>query len=191
MGSWSTAGSEIRLKKTLIIGFGNVHRRDDGVGFVVVNSVREQLGQPPLNADDDGLDDLGREIDTILLHQLVPDMAEMIAGYNLVIFIDAHVGTIPEPIREEHLLASYDSTIVPHQLHPRTIMALAHQLYGGQSRGVLLSIRGRDFDFGEGLSVETAALVPAAVTRVLALAKEKHPSSKPEIRKWSDGVMGR
>ncbi|MCL0075463.1 hydrogenase maturation protease [Dehalococcoidia bacterium] len=163
------------MKKTLVIGFGNVHRRDDGVGFVVINSVRERLGRPPLDAEDDGFDDLGHEIDTLLLHQLVPDMAEMIAGYDLVIFVDAHVGTIPDPIREEKLIAGYDSTIVPHQLHPGMVLALAHQLYGGRARGVLLSIRGHDFDFGEGLSTQTAALVPAAVTRVLALAGEKQP----------------
>ncbi|MCL0078267.1 hydrogenase maturation protease [Dehalococcoidia bacterium] len=159
------------MKKTLVIGFGNVHRRDDGVGFVVINSVRERLGRPPLDAEDDGFDDLGHEIDTILLHQLVPDMAEMIAGYDLVIFVDAHVGIIPELLREEEVIARCETTIVPHQLHPRTVLALAHQLYGGQSRGVLLSIRGHDFDFGEGLSTQTAALVPSAVNRVLALAR--------------------
>jgi hydrogenase maturation protease len=156
----------------LIIGFGNVHRRDDGVGLVVINSVRERLGRPLLEAEDDGFDYLGGEIDTLHLHQLVPDMAEMIAEYDLVIFIDAHVENIPDPIREENLIAGYDSTIVPHQLHPRTVLALAHQLYGGQTRGVLLSIRGYDFDFGEELSAQTAALLPAAVTRVLALTGE-------------------
>ncbi|MCL0081779.1 hydrogenase maturation protease [Dehalococcoidia bacterium] len=159
------------MKKTLVIGFGNVHRRDDGVGFMVINSVRERLGRPPLDAEDDGFDDLGHEIDTILLHQLVPNMAEMIAGYDLVIFVDAHVGIIPELLREEEVIARCKTTIVPHQLHPGMVLALAHQLYGGQSRGVLLSIRGYDFDFGEGLSPQTAALVPSAVNRVLALAR--------------------
>lgn len=158
------------MKRTLVIGFGNVHRRDDGAGFVVINSVRERLDRPPLDAEDDGFDDLGHGIDTILLHQLVPDLAETVAPYDLVIFVDAHAGTIPELIREEELIATYESTIVPHQLHPCTILALAHQLFCSHARGVLLSIRGTDFDFGEGLSVQTAALVPAAVTRVLALA---------------------
>ncbi|MCL0097846.1 hypothetical protein M1O19_04930 [Dehalococcoidia bacterium] len=139
----------------------------------MINSVRERLGRPPLDAEDDGFDDLGHEIDTILLHQLVPDMAEMIAGYDLVIFVDAHVGIIPELLREEEVIARCETTIVPHQLHPRTVLALAHQLYGGRARGVLLSIRGHDFDFGEGLSTQTAALVPAAVNRVLALAGAK------------------
>jgi len=160
------------VKKTLVIGFGNIYRRDDGVGFVVVNALREKLGRPPLDVEDDGYDDLGHEIDTLLLHQLVPDLAEMVAAYDLVIFVDAHAGIIPDLIHEEEVIASYQSAIVPHQLHPGTVLTLAHELYDSQPRGVLLSIRGYDFDFGEELSAQTAALVPEAVTRVLALAAD-------------------
>jgi hydrogenase maturation protease len=163
----------------LVIGFGNVHRRDDGVGFVVLNSVRERLGRHSLDVENDGFNDLGHEIDTLLLHQLMPELAETIAPYALVIFLDAHMRTIPDLIREEELVANYNSTIVPHQLHPRTVLALAHELYGSKSRGVLLSIRGYDFDFGEELSAQTAALVPSAVSRVLALASETAPSYPP------------
>jgi len=149
------------VKKTLVIGFGNIYRRDDGVGFVVVNALREKLGRPPLDAEDDGYDDLGHEIDTLLLHQLVPDLAEVVAA-----------GIIPDLIHEEEVIASYQSAIVPHQLHPGTVLTLAHELYDSQPRGVLLSIRGYDFDFGEELSAQTAELVPAAVARVLALAAD-------------------
>ena len=158
--------------RTLIIGFGNIYRRDDGVGFVVINALREQLGRPPLDVEDDGFDDRGHAIDTLLLHQLVPDLADVVATYDLVIFVDAHVGLIPNLIREEEVLACYESAIVPHQLHPSTVLALAHELYEGQPRGVLLSIRGYDFDFGEGLSAQTAAHVPEAVARLLALATD-------------------
>jgi len=49
------------------------------------------------------------------------------------------------------------------------VLALAHQMYGRAPKTVLLSIRGHDFDFGEGLSPETAALVEPAVVRILAL----------------------
>ncbi|MCL0050279.1 hydrogenase maturation protease [Dehalococcoidia bacterium] len=159
------------MKKTLVIGFGNVHRRDDGAGLAVLNALRKEVGRPPLDAEDDGFDDLDHEIDTLFLHQLVPDLAEMIAGYDLVIFVDAHVGIIPELLHEEEVIARCKTTTIPHQLHPGMVLALAHQLYGGHARGVLLSIRGYDFDFGEGLSPQTAALVPSAVNRVLALAR--------------------
>jgi hydrogenase maturation protease len=159
------------VKRTLVIGFGNVYRRDDGVGFAVLNGVRKQLGKLPLDIDEDGFDDLGHELDTLLLHQLVPELADCIAPYDLVIFVDAHVGTIPELIREEELEACLKSATVSHQLHPCTLLAMAQELYGRRPRGVLLSIRGYDFEFGEGLSRPTAALVPQAVERVLALVQ--------------------
>jgi hypothetical protein len=47
---------------------------------------------------------------------------------------------------------------------------LVQELHDRAPHGVLLSIRGYDFEFGEGLSDETAALVPSAAKRVLCLA---------------------
>jgi hydrogenase maturation protease len=159
------------LNKTLVAGFGNLYRRDDGVGRVVVNRVRERLGRPPLDPMDDGFEDLGHAVDTVVLHQLVPELAMTVADYDLVIFVDAHVGNLPEALREEHLEVSYRTPFVSHQVHPSSVLALAQQMEGRAPRAVLLSLRGHDFDFGEGLSEETAALVPAAVDRVLELAR--------------------
>ena len=40
------------LTRTLVLGFGNVYRRDDGVAFVVLNALRQRLGLPVLAVDD-------------------------------------------------------------------------------------------------------------------------------------------
>jgi hydrogenase maturation protease len=152
-----------------VIGFGNVYRRDDGAGFALLNAVRERLGRPPLGLDDDGYDDRGHQVDTLLLHQLVPELAEEVVPYDLVVFVDAHVGQIPELIHEEELEVCFKSATVSHTLHPCSVLALTQELHGHSPRGVLLSIRGYDFEFGEGLSERTAALVPQAADRVLAL----------------------
>ena len=154
---------------TLIIGFGNVYRRDDGVAFVVLNALREHLGRPPLTIDDDGFDDVGHGIDTLLLHQLVPELVDIIAPYDLILFLDAHMASIAEPIRSEELVACYKNATVSHQLHPCTLLALAAELHDRHPRGVLVSILGHDFDFGEGLSEKTVALVPEALDHILAL----------------------
>lgn len=161
------------MSRTLVIGFGNVYRRDDGVGFVILNALRERLGRPLLDTEDDGFDDLGHEVDTLLLHQLVPELADDIAAYDLVVFVDAHVGVIPELIREEELEACYKPATVSHQLHPCTLLVMAGELHGHHPRGVLVSIRGYDFEFGEGLSDRTAEMVPQATERILALARQK------------------
>jgi hydrogenase maturation protease len=157
------------LGRSLVIGFGNVYRRDDGVAFVALNALRARLGRPPLEIDDDGFDDLGHEVDTVLLHQLVPELTDLAAGYGLVVFVDAHVGAIDAPVYEQELEACYKAATVSHQLHPCSLLALVEELHGRAPRGVLISVLGHDFEFGEGLSEETAALVPGAVARILSL----------------------
>lgn len=168
-----------KIERTLIAGFGNLYRRDDGVGRAVVNALRERMGREPLDPMDDGFETLGHAIDTVVLHQLVPELADTVAPYDLVIFIDAHVGTIPETVREEHLEVNFRTPFVSHQFHPSTVLALARQMHGHAPRAILISIRGYDFDFGEGLSPETAELVPGVVDRILELAGEGIVGSSP------------
>lgn len=164
------------MNRTLVIGFGNIYRRDDGAGFAALNAVRARLGRPLLGTEDDGFDDRGHAIDTVLLHQLVPELAEDVVPYDLVIFVDAHVGQVPELIYEEELEVCYKSATVSHTLHPCSVLALTQELHDRCPRGVLLSIRGYDFEFGEGLSAGTAALIPEAVARILALAYNALPA---------------
>jgi hydrogenase maturation protease len=162
---------EIYVKHILVCGFGNLYRRDDGAGRAVVNEVRKQLGHAPLAPLDDGFDDLGRTIDTVMLHQLVPEMAEIIADYDLVIFVDAHVADLFQLLHEEYVAPAHCSaTFVPHQTHPATMLQLAEKMYGHAPQAMMLSLRGHDFDFGEGLSPETLSLVPLAVNRIMALS---------------------
>jgi hydrogenase maturation protease len=164
------APSDKTWTHTLVAGFGNLYRRDDGVARVVVNALRERMGRPPLDPMDDGFADLGHPIDTVVLHQLVPELSEELKDYELVVFVDAHVDTIPEPLHEERLEVTYRTPFVYHQTHPSTVLALTHQIHGRAPEAILISLLGHDFDFGEGLSEETAALVEPAVNRILELA---------------------
>lgn len=153
--------------RALIIAYGNPSRRDDGVGFHVLNALRKQLGRAPLSLEEDGTDELGGRIDTICLHQLAPELAELVAEYDVVVFIDAHVpNAYPELIREE--LVGNECSIGPvtHHMKPEMIMAVVRALYGKAPKAWLISVRGHDFDFGMELSPQTAALVEEAAERV-------------------------
>ncbi|MHB1296109.1 MAG: hydrogenase maturation protease [Anaerolineae bacterium] len=161
------------MNHTLVIGYGNVYRRDDGVGFAVVNALHERLYGRTLDPERDPLERIGEgPIDLLVLHQLVPDLAETLAEYDLVVFVDAHVESLPEPLMEQEIVSRYKPGLVTHQLHPSSLLALTHDLYHRTPRGIILSVRGTDFDFGTGLSDEAAAQVPAVVARILALAEE-------------------
>jgi hydrogenase maturation protease len=167
------------VKHILVCGFGNLYRRDDGVGRAIVNGVRERLGRAPLNPLDDGFNELGRSVDTVVLHQLVPELAELVADYDLVIFVDAHVADLSQLLCEERVTPAYRSaSFVSHQTHPATVLELAEKMYGRAPQAVMLSLPGYDFDFGEDLSAETRALVPSAVNHIIELSANNRSGDK-------------
>jgi hydrogenase maturation protease len=152
--------------RTLVIGYGNVDRADDGVAYHVVNALRQRLGQKPLADDDSGLQELGAQTDSILLAQLVPELIDTLADYDQIIFVDAHVREdVPElfcaPVSSEYVTSPFT-----HHITPGMLLALLHALHQRGPVGYLVSIRGRDFDFGRNLSPAVEQLVPVAVERI-------------------------
>lgn len=138
---------------TLIVGFGNLYRRDDGVARHILNALLEQAGRAALDALDDGFDALGHPVDVVCLHQLVPELVETLKDYARVVFVDAHVpADNTPPIYAAPLAVEHRTPFVYHQTHPSTLLALTASLYGNAPEGYLVSVQGHDFDFGEGLS---------------------------------------
>ncbi|MGI6374562.1 MAG: hydrogenase maturation protease [Anaerolineae bacterium] len=157
--------------RTIVVAVGNAYRRDDGVGRHIVNAVLRCLGRDELGPFDDGYDDLGHAIDCVVLHQMVPELAETVVDYDRAVFVDAHVPGLGAGMRAEALKPEFETThLVSHQFKPSSILALAQQLYGRAPEGLLLSLPGLDFDFGEELSPEVAAMVPGVVERILSWA---------------------
>ncbi len=153
--------------RTLIIGFGNPSRRDDGVALAVVNDLRGRLGLAALEEGDDGYEDLGRELDTLFLQQLNPELAETLAGYDRVVFVDAHVAgggavSSDEMIRRSEIEPADDPGLVSHHFKPARLLALSQTLYGRAPAAELLSVAGFDFDFGAELSPDSAAAAERA-----------------------------
>ena len=163
-------------RRTLVIGYGNPYCRDDGVGFYIVNALRKRLGFPELEADEDGLDGLGRAVDTILLHQLVPEIAPLLPSYQTVLFVDAHTGAVPDEIRFIPVAEEYGFHAVTHHLSPGMLLAFARRQRGLVPEGYLLSVQGDDFDFGLGLSQPCRRRADDAVERIVSLL----PSSLAE-----------
>ena len=142
--------------RTLVIGYGNPSRRDDGVALVIINGLRQRLGLRRLEDNDDGFNELGHDVDTLFLQQLMPELAETIAPYDRVVFLDAHVGIYPRMIRRVDIEPSTDRAIVSHHVKPAGLVEIARRLFGHAPRAELISVRGFDFDFGEELTEETA-----------------------------------
>jgi hydrogenase maturation protease len=153
----------------LVIGYGNLERQDDGVGFYVVNRLRRHLGQKPLARDDDGLSRLGRRTDSIFTRQLVPELIETVVQYDRVIFVDAH-----EPPDMPHIVCTriypdVAATLFSHHMHPQMLLGFLKALYDREPVSHLVSIQGSRFEFERGLSVKTAALVAPVTEMILAM----------------------
>ena len=154
--------------RVLVIGYGNPSRQDDGVGLTVVNGLRVRGGQAPLDEGDDGFGDLGRQLDTLFLQQLSPELAETLIDYEHLVLVDAHFGIYPDLVHHADLEPQDEAAIVSHHFKPGTLLALARQLYGRAPTGELISVRGYAFDFTSELSPETARGVDMVISELWA-----------------------
>jgi len=153
--------------RTLIVGYGNPYRTDDGVGYHVLREIARRLGRSPLGPDDDGLDELGGAVDLVCLRQLLPELAEKLGSYDLVILVDAHTGVYDEALRCVVLEPNYAPSAFTHHMKPEALLGLATAFSETVPRSRLFSVRGYDFDFGEELSEQTKRLADQATQRIM------------------------
>ena len=143
------------LHSTWIVGYGNPHRRDDGIGPYIV----EQLSG-----------DLGRERDIALrsLHQLDSVLAEEVQGAEVLILVDATVESVDRGVRWTRVEPKQGhSACDTHHLSPSTLLGLMEALYGRRPTTWLVSVQGGDFGFGEGLSLEAQEKAERASSEIL------------------------
>ena len=152
--------------KTLVIGYGNADRQDDGVGWHILRNLAEKLGcEVP---DDPGvpIEVEGETIDLIFLLQIIPELAETISHYQRVCFVDAHTGDIPEAISWTELQPEYERSPLTHHMSPKTVLSISAIIYGSAPEAILVSVRGFSFQFNRELSTKTAALAQETAEKI-------------------------
>jgi len=151
------------------LGYGNVDRGDDGLGYHVVNAIAHRFGQPDVEPYSDLPSVLADAVDVMFQRQLTPEMADLLGEYDQVVFIDAHTGAYQEELRLVAVEAGYVPSALTHHLSPETLLVLTEVLAGRAPRGYLCSARGYEFDFSNELSARTKELAEQVVEQVLAL----------------------
>ena len=150
------------LKKSLIIGYGNPDREDDGVAWHILRALTMKLGlESPESYEDEFPESPG--IDFVFYLQLTPELAEDISAYEYVCFVDAHTGNIPEPVRLVDVESEFQASPFTHHLTPQSLLSMCETIYRRKPDAALLSVLGHRFLFSRQLSEETAELVPQAV----------------------------
>jgi hydrogenase maturation protease len=150
------------MEKSLIIGYGNPDREDDGVAWHILRELTIRLGLPSPESYEDEFPEFAL-IDFAFYLQLTPEMAEEINEYEYVCFVDAHTGSIPEPVRLIPVESEFQHSPFTHHLTPQSLLSMCETLYGRKPEAALLSVLGHRFLFSRQLSEETTALVPRAV----------------------------
>jgi len=138
------------MNKVLVIGYGNTLRGDDAAG---VHAAELLAKRHP-------------EIVCVYLHQLVPELAEQIAEFNLVFFIDAQKD-ITQP--NARLVAPIVEADQPrtHFISPETLLSLSQQLYQHiPIKTYVIGIPASQFEFSEELSAQTDIAMHECVAMV-------------------------
>ena len=150
------------MKRFLLVGYGNPDREDDGVAWHILRALTVKLGlSAPVSYEDEFPDD--PQVDFAFHLQLTPEMAEEIARYEHVCFVDAHTGNIPEEVRLIEVESEFQRSPFTHHLTPHSLLSFCETIYHAKPVAALLSARGYYFRFSRELSEETSNLIPQAV----------------------------
>lgn len=153
--------------RVLVIGYGNPDRQDDGVGYQALLQLATALGRTLPEDPYEGLIPNGRNPDLWFDLQLKPEMAEEIARYDQVFFIDAHTGAVPEEVSWREVSPQFQTSPLTHHLTPESCLSICESLYNSKPAAILISIRGYEFGFSSTLSHRTEVLLSQAVDRIL------------------------
>ena len=154
------------MEKTLLIGYGNLDRQDDGVAWHILMALLKRFDYSLPSHPDDEIFEIESNPAFMFLLQLTPELAEDIAGYERVCFIDAHTSAIPEELHVAEVSPIFQNSPFTHHITPQTCISLASTLYDVTPEALLVSIRGYEFDFSRQLSQQTQALVSQAVQTI-------------------------
>jgi hydrogenase maturation protease len=162
----------------LIIGYGNVLRSDDGVGW----HVADRIASDPRFAD----------VTVLRQHQLAPENALDLSEARLALLIDAGHG----PAAGSFVVAPVDRSdedvrTLSHHLGPATLVALAEELYGTAPEVLTVTVGAADLGTGERLSPAVHAALPAVVDAVAAILTDRRTAAALEADRRSAVGAGR
>jgi hydrogenase maturation protease len=136
------------MSSTRIVAFalGNTIRADDGAGIALAR----------------GLASLVPGLEVIEASELTPEHADVIGDASGVLFLDASVAGKPGEVRASRIVPRVAREAILHALTPEEILGLARTIHGRVPPAGLVTVAGREFAFGEGLSAEVEAALPRA-----------------------------
>jgi hydrogenase maturation protease len=151
------------MKKTLLIGYGNPDRQDDGLAWHILFQLAGRIDRPVDFDTGISFIDFQQSPDFLFSLQITPEMIDIIKDYERVCFVDAHTGNIPEEVRLVPLRSEFQKSPFTHHMTPETCLSLHENIYHRLPEAILVSVRGYEFQFNQILSTRTEILVNSAI----------------------------
>lgn len=185
----TTPSPETPPAGTLVVGYGNELRGDDGAGPAVARAV-ERAALPG--------------VEVHLCHQLTPELVDLFARFTKVIFVDATVANthtilveaLPPPALPNALPSASDldpngddsarTPLFAHVAGPAGLLRLTQLLHGHAPRAWSIGVPCRSFALAAPLSSLTRQAVHDAVREIQHLCT-KSDSSRP---RWNSPTRG-
>ncbi|KAF0110789.1 MAG: hoxW [Chloroflexi bacterium] len=141
--------------RTLIFGYGNADRQDDGVAWHILKEIMTRNHLPVSDELDIDYQDETNQVDYVFQLQLTPEIAYDLNKYDRVCFIDAHTGAVPEDVHFERVQSRFQNSPFTHHLTASSLLSIAETLHKKIPETILVSVRGFSFGFSRFLSDET------------------------------------
>lgn len=138
----------------LVVGYGNTLRSDDGVGPRAAEAMAA-LHLPG--------------VDTLVCALLTPELADPISRASRVVFVDAAIDA-PQNVELRPLQPAASSQVMAHAADPRTLLALARDVFGRAPQAWWLTIPVENLSLGENLSPRAARGLREAMATLRGLA---------------------
>jgi hydrogenase maturation protease len=129
------------MNKTLIYGYGNVGRKDDGLGVLLAQQLEDWIATQ-------GIKHVAVETN----YQLNIEDAEIISHYDTVFFVDASLETEKDIYLEQVTANDAKIEFSMHAISPAYVLQLCINMFGKHPEVFALHVKGFDWDFVEGLS---------------------------------------
>lgn len=129
----------LEIKPTLVIGYGNSLRSDDGIG----QKTAIALSQMKL-----------KDLTAMAVDQLTPELVEKIREFEQIIFLDAEVNSDKIKVKEIEINTVENKQNWTHYFNPESLINLTSYLYQKIPKTWLITIPINNIELGEEISKE-------------------------------------
>ncbi len=132
----------VSQKKILLHAYGNSGRGDDGVGNEFIHRIGEWIVKNDIHS-----------IDTESSFQLNIEHAAAMADHDIVVFIDTTKANISS-YSFSQIFPESQHSFTSHSISPSVVLSVCTELYNHSPVVYFLQIKGYQWEFGAGLSVQ-------------------------------------